>query len=249
MERSREDNRGHQVKIIVTQNVAGLVIGKGGSIIKALKEETGAYIDLTGLDQSPVQGERILTIKGTPEQRIEASRQIIIKIASDSGNMANTGLKYPSRSRDEDNYRNERDRHQKDGPFDSHRGRHQSNHGAAGVGNSFGNLEEVVQQLVGLAGQSQQLTTGVFDNINTKVQIQMEIPELLVGPIMGIQGSILQEFVQFSGAKIEFSRSELGMSHRTLTMLGDLNQTQIAYHLVNQKITQIRGELVASKCL
>jgi len=244
--RSRDDHRGQQVKMVVTQDVAGLVIGKGGSIIKAMKEETGAYIDLTGHDQSPVQGERILTIKGTPEQRIAASRQVISKIATNTSNMANTGLKYPSRSREEDsNYRNERDRFQTD---DRDRNHNNNLGGGLGVGNlhALGNLAEVAQQLVGLAGQTQQLTSGALDNIKTKVQIQMEIPELLVGPIMGIQGSVLQDFVQFSGAKIDFSRSELGLSHRTLTMHGDLNQTQIAYHLINQKITQIRNELTAN---
>lgn len=244
--RSRDDHRGQQVKMVVTQDVAGLVIGKGGSIIKAMKEETGAYIDLTGHDQSPVQGERILTIKGTPEQRIEASRQVISKIATNTSNMANTGLKYPSRSREEDNnYRNERDRFQSD---DRDRNHNTNIGGGLGVGNlhALGNLAEVAQQLVGLAGQTQQLTSSALDNIKTKVQIQMEIPELLVGPIMGIQGSVLQDFVQFSGAKIDFSRSELGLSHRTLTMHGDLNQTQIAYHLINQKITQIRNELTAN---
>merc|ERR1712183_682024 len=247
--RSRDDNRGQQVKIIVTQNVAGLVIGKGGSIIKALKEETGAYIDLTGLDQSPVQGERILTIKGTPEQRIEASRQIISKIASDNGNMANTHLKYSSTQHAEDDYRNDyRD--------DRGRDRYQSNGNMggldAGVSNSLGNplgnqlgnlgnLAEVAQQLIGLANGQTQVSPATLDNIKTTVHIRMEIPELLVAPITGIQGSILQEFVQFSGAQIDFSRSEYGVTHRLLTMRGDLNQTQIAYHLINQKITQIRN--------
>lgn len=256
--RTRDEHRGQQVKMIVTQNVAGLVIGKGGAIIKALKEETGAYIDLTGLDQSPVQGERILTIKGNTEQRVEAARQIISKIALDTGNMANTNLKYSSRGREEEDYRNDfrddRDRRHRDERDRGHQGGMDGGLlGANSLGaqlganlNNLGNLAEVAQQLVGLAQGQSQLTSGALDRIKTTVQIEMEIPEPIVNAISGIQGSVLQEFIQFSGAKIEFSRNDRGMSHRRLTIHGDLNQTQIAYHLINQKITLLRSELGAN---
>jgi len=249
--RSRDDVRGQQVKMIVTNNVAGLIIGKGGAIIKALKEETGAYIDVTGLHQSPVSGERILTIRGNTEQRIEAARQVISKIASDPGNMANTSLKYSHTSRETNNTHDYQSR-----GADHMLNRNQNAGGlqsmplgpqlGAGAINSLGNLAEVAQQLVGLSQGQSQTSSSSLDGIKTTVQIQMEIPELLVAPIVGIQGNTLKEFIQFSGARIDFSRSEVSISHRLLTIHGDLNQTQIAYHLINQKITQIRNELAAS---
>merc|ERR1712142_275689 len=96
---TKDDRRGNMVKMILPNITAGLIIGKGGATIKALKEESAAYIDLTGRDESPVQGERILTIKGNTEQRIDAARLVINKVASDPDNMANTSLKYSHRSR------------------------------------------------------------------------------------------------------------------------------------------------------
>merc|ERR1712183_324066 len=260
---TKDDRRGNMVKMILPNITAGLIIGKGGATIKALKEESAAYIDLTGRDESPVQGERILTIKGNTEQRIDAARLVINKVASDPDNMANTSLKYSHRTRGGDQPSRGGDQP----PRDDRRGgasRFHDNHREGGMGGAppppprnhpnvglgmaggaanLSGLAEVAQQLVGLAqGQSQNLA-GSIDGIKTTVQIQMEIPEVLVVPIVGINGNTLREFIQFSGAKIDFARSNLGLSHKLLTIHGDLNQTQIAYHLVNQKISQIRNEL------
>jgi len=256
--RTRDDHRGQQVKIILPNNTAGLIIGKGGETIKAMKEETKANILITGRDESPVHGERILIIKGNTEQRIEAARVVISKIASDPDNMANTSMKYSHRSRDDGNGQDSRDdrrmgRYQQDNRNNNSDILPNNQGGSLGMGgaanpNNLSNLAEVAQQLVGLAqGQGQgQTGSGSIEGIKTTVQIQMEIPELLVSPIMGIQGINLHEFMQFSGAKIEFARSNLSPSHKQLTILGDLNETQIAYHLVTQKITQVRNELLAA---
>jgi len=255
---TKDERRGGMVKMILPNITAGLIIGKGGATIKSLKEESSAYIDLTGRDESPVHGERILTIKGTTEQRIEAARLVINKVASDPDNMANTSLKYSHRARggEQRESRDSRDDrrggasrfhdNRKDGGMGNALPPHNANPVLGGIGGgaaNLTNLAEVAQQLVGLAQGQNQASAGTVDGIKTTVQIQMEIPEVLVVPIVGINGNTLREFIQFSGAKIDFSRSDLGMSHKLLTIHGDLNQTQIAYHLVNQKITQIRNEL------
>jgi len=264
---TKNEKRGNMVKMILPNITAGLIIGKKGATIKGLKEESSAYIDLTGRDESPVQGERILTIKGNTEQRLDAARLVINKVASDPDNMANTSLKYSHRGGNGDQpQRNDRrggdeqSRDQRRGGasrFDDNR--REGNMGGGvpqpprnptaglgmgGGGANLSGLAEVAQQLVGLAQQGQnQNIAGSIDGIKTTVQIQMEIPDVIVAPIVGINGNTLREFIQFSGAQIDFARSDLGLSHKLLTIRGDLNQTQIAYHLVNQKITQIRNEL------
>ena len=251
---TKDERRGNMVKMILPNITAGLIIGKGGATIKSLKEESSAYIDLTGRDESPVHGERILTIKGNTEQRIEAARLVINKVASDPDNMSNTSLKYSHRggrgaehhTRDSRDARDMRDERRKDGGMGNTSTSFSANPALAmgGGATNLSNLAEVAQQLVGLAqGHNQNSSQGSIEGIKTTVQIHMEIPEVLVVPIVGLNGNTLREFIQFSGAKIDFTRSEIGMSHKLLTIHGDLNQTQIAYHLVNQKITQIRNEL------
>jgi len=275
---TKNDRRGNMVKMILPNITAGLIIGKKGATIKSLKEESSAYIDLTGRDESPVDGERILTIKGNTEQRLDAARLVINKVASDPDNMANTSLKYSHRGRSGDQSSRDQRRGGDQPLRDQRRGgdqplRDQRRDGASrfndnrqgggiggaqqpplnpsvglgmgGGGANLSGLAEVAQQLVGLAqqGQQNQNVAGSIDGIKTTVQIQMEIPDVIVAPIVDINGNTLREFIQFSGAQIDIARSDLGLSHKLLTIRGDLNQTQIAYHLVNQKVTQIRNEL------
>ena len=76
----------------------------------------------------------------------------------------------------------------------------------------------------------------------------MEIPDILVGAILGKQGKTVHEFIQFSGARIQFSAKNdfaPGTTDRILTIQGDVNQTQIAYFLINQKIVQAETELAS----
>lgn len=118
--------------------------------------------------------------------------------------------------------------------------------GAAPVGLS--GITNNSQQLSN-AGRGQGSSSGsIINNIKTTVSIQMEIPDILVGAILGKQGKTVHEFIQFSGAKIQFSGKNdfaPGTTDRILTIQGDLNQTQIAYFLINQKIMQAENELAS----
>jgi len=246
--RGKDERRAQQIKIVMPNSTAGIIIGRNGATIKELQEETKAKIAIVGRDESSVRGERILTITGNTEQRIEAARQIISKIAADPENMANTTLKYShGSSHQHDNYGGKEGGYMYNQNNDANVP--QNSMPPAGPGGSYnagglGVLAKVAQQLVGGLSQSNTSTQNQ-NSIKTTVQIQMEIPEILVGPIVGPTGNNLLEFMQFSGAKIQFSHGN-DFGHKTLTIHGDLNQTQIGYHLVNQKITQIRTELAAT---
>merc|ERR1712013_153803 len=291
------------IKVLVPNDAAGAIIGKGGANLGDLKNRYGATIRISHNRESyPGTDERIVAltgevdhiidlhnyvidkvadargadgtkderrgnmvkmilpnitaglIKGNTEQRIEAARLVINKVASDPDNMSNTSLKYSHRggrgtehhTRDSRDARDMRDERRKEGGMGNTSTSFSANPALAmgGGATNLSNLAEVAQQLVGLAqGHNQNSSQGSIEGIKTTVQIHMEIPEVLVVPIVGLNGNTLREFIQFSGAKIDFTRSEIGMSHKLLTIHGDLNQTQIAYPLVNQKITQIRNEL------
>ncbi|XP_065661780.1 RNA-binding protein Pasilla [Hydra vulgaris] len=265
----RDEDRGQKVKIVCPNATAGLVIGRGGSTIKSLQEETKAKIMISGRDESKVMGERIITIAGNTEQRIEASRQVIGKIAADAENMSNKNLTYSGSGRNSNGVSNY-----------SHLGNNDIGQTLQGsfsaLGSMLGNLQhnQKSQQLLssltqnplallsqsGLAnqlglggsnsgggfGQMGQNFGSVTNQIKTTVSIQMEIPDVLVGAILGKHGKTVHEFIQFSGAKIQFSAKNdfaPGTTDRILTIQGDLNQTQIAYFLINQKIMQAENEL------
>ena len=283
-----DSERGQQVKIIVPNATAGLVIGRSGASIKSLQEDTGAKIMISGRDESKVEKERIITISGNDGQRLEASRAVISKIAADPENMLNKNLTYGGGSRgsegggsrgrkiDSRGYSNGADISSRSSMFGS------SDVGLPGnlsaLSSILGSMQQNPYKQNPLAGLSQQnalqaalgLTSSLggmsgmssfgsnplsamgaqmsnlASNIKTTVTIQMEIPDVLVGAILGKGGKTVNEFIQFSGAKIQFSAKNdfaPGTTDRVLTIQGDLNQTQIAYFLINQKISQAENDL------
>lgn len=294
--RLRDEERGQRVKIVVPNATAGLVIGRGGSTIKALQEETGAKIMISGRDEAKVAGERIITISGNTDNRIEATAKVISKVAADAENMANKNLTYSGSSA----LRNGGGTHALSSnatnlDINSHSlgnslsslqsviGNLQSQHHSVksnqshhllasitqnplsalqqsglvsqlGLGGTTMNSLSTQQQLASLSGLGGGAISGVgssgtlVNSIKTQVTIQMEIPDILVGAILGKQGKTVHEFIQFSGAKIQFSAKNdfaPGTTDRILTIQGDVNQTQIAYFLINQKILQAENELAS----
>ena len=59
-----------QVKILIPNSTAGMIIGKGGNYIKQMKEESGSYIQLSqkSNDASLQLQERCVTIIGTKKK-------------------------------------------------------------------------------------------------------------------------------------------------------------------------------------
>jgi len=185
-----------QVKIVLTNAAAGLLIGRGGLTIKAIQDESQAKISICNIELASVPGERVLTMSGTKEQRIEACRQIIDKISTDSSNMSNTKLKYMN--------------------------------GGIGL--------KAVQEI----GSMHQGMNSF--GITAKVEVQLEIPDVFVGAIMGKQGQNIYELSQRSGARFHFSdKNEYapGTTDRILKITGDMNQAQLAYNIVNEKVQQL----------
>jgi len=88
------EGRGEMAKIVVTNDSAGLLIGKRGATMKKITDQSGAKIMIADSIGDAVHGDRVLTVRGTAEQREEAVRQIIEKIAEEPSNMMNTRTKF-----------------------------------------------------------------------------------------------------------------------------------------------------------
>ncbi|XP_036398678.1 RNA-binding protein Nova-1 isoform X2 [Megalops cyprinoides] len=72
-----------QVKIIVPNSTAGLIIGKGGATVKAIMEQSGAWVQLSQKPDGINLQERVVTVSGEPEQSRKAVELIIQKIQED----------------------------------------------------------------------------------------------------------------------------------------------------------------------
>ncbi|XP_073417353.1 RNA-binding protein Nova-2-like [Dendrobates tinctorius] len=75
--------RAKQAKLIVPNTTAGLIIGKGGSTVRSIMEESGAWVQLSQKPAGPNLQERVVTVSGEPNQVQRAIRNIIHKARED----------------------------------------------------------------------------------------------------------------------------------------------------------------------
>lgn len=92
--RSRPEHQGDpdrekQMKVLVPNSTAGMIIGKGGSYVKLLQETSGAYVQLS--QKAKELQERCITVSGGLENNEKALEMILEKIAEDpsSGSCSN----------------------------------------------------------------------------------------------------------------------------------------------------------------
>lgn len=61
-----------QVKILVPNSTAGMIIGKGGNYIKQIKEQSGSYVQISQKAKELSLQERCITVVGESIQRLHA---------------------------------------------------------------------------------------------------------------------------------------------------------------------------------
>merc|ERR1712076_34885 len=83
-------------------------------------------------------------------------------------------------------------------------------------------------------------------NLKTKVEVKIEVPQVLVGPILGKQGQVIRDLAQRSGARFKFSDKNdytEGTTNRILTVTANtMNQAHTAYNLVNERVDEIQNQ-------
>jgi len=55
---------GVQVKVVIPNATIGMIIGKGGCYIKQIKDDTGAFVQISQKSTDAVLVERVVTIAG-----------------------------------------------------------------------------------------------------------------------------------------------------------------------------------------
>ncbi|CAL8109222.1 unnamed protein product [Calicophoron daubneyi] len=86
--------RHKQVKILVPNSTAGIIIGKGGSFIKEVKDSTGVFIQVSQKSKELNLAERCVTIAGELSQTYEAVAQLLVKIADDPQSSSCPNISY-----------------------------------------------------------------------------------------------------------------------------------------------------------
>ncbi|XP_043918474.1 RNA-binding protein Nova-1-like isoform X2 [Protopterus annectens] len=87
-------DRAKQAKLIVPNSTAGLIIGKGGATVKAIMEQSGAWVQLSQKPEGINLQERVVTISGEPEQNHKAVDIIVQKIQEDPQSSSCLNISY-----------------------------------------------------------------------------------------------------------------------------------------------------------
>ncbi len=90
--------------MLIPNTTAGLLIGKAGAYIKLIKDESGAFVQISS-KQTDLP-ERIVTIEGDSDKRNKALQMVIKKIADDPQHNSVTNLSYSSVATGMDSYGN-----------------------------------------------------------------------------------------------------------------------------------------------
>ncbi|XP_055587523.1 RNA-binding protein Pasilla isoform X2 [Uranotaenia lowii] len=76
-------DRDKQVKVLVPNSTAGMIIGKAGAYIKQIKEDSGSYVQISQKPKELTLQERCITIIGEKENNKIACKMILAKIVED----------------------------------------------------------------------------------------------------------------------------------------------------------------------
>lgn len=86
--------RARQVKIVVPNSTAGLIIGKGGAMIKSIMEQSGSRVQISQKSDGITLSERVITISGEGDNNRKAMSFIVNKIQEDPQSGSCNNLSY-----------------------------------------------------------------------------------------------------------------------------------------------------------
>jgi len=247
-------------KMLVYGSQAGCLIGKGGEIIKMIREGSGASVRVLSPDEVPICAEptdRVVQLTGEVSN-IRTCLQMISKQLRENppretrdqpqesaqaayrGGMPG-GMHEPYGMQPQAPYHQQYQQQQQQQlppappPLPI-----QQNYGTA----SQDYLQQGFQAM-GAAGGYQQMPTQAYPPAplapptasTTQVSSKMTIPNLSVGAVIGKGGSNISQVRQISGARVKVHEMEQGSQERVLEITGTNEQVMTAQQLVQAFIT------------
>lgn len=211
-----------EAKITIPAAAAGAVIGKGGSNMRNIVEDSGARVNMAGKDEALLTFERVISISGQTNQCVRATN-MIVNLLHEQDEVApfqNRGTSYSSQ------------------PFGGYSG---STRDSGGVRTYEGGARRGGDRPLGDRRDNRRRVGEHGDGDESPEilsTITLSVPNELVGNIMGRNGTTLREIIALSGARVTVSkREERGAgTNRTVTITGSPAATQSAHLFVTQRL-------------
>ncbi|XP_066409874.1 poly(rC)-binding protein 3 isoform X22 [Molothrus aeneus] len=192
------------LRLVVPASQCGSLIGKGGSKIKEIRESTGAQVQVAG-DMLPNSTERAVTISGTPDAIIQCVKQICVVMLEAYTIQGQYAIPHP------DVWMPVPRPVLMNSPFPMIPLRCWASCAENGDSSPQG------------AEQSRTLDVSLEDRAHM----------LLIGCIIGRQGTKINEIRQMSGAQIKIANATEGSSERQITITGTPANISLAQYLIN----------------
>uniref|UniRef100_A0A3B4H1R2 RNA-binding protein Nova-1-like n=1 Tax=Pundamilia nyererei TaxID=303518 RepID=A0A3B4H1R2_9CICH len=264
-------DRVKQAKLIVPNSTAGLIIGKGGATVKAVMEQSGAWVQLSQKPEGINLQERVVTISGEPEQNRKAVEIIVQKIQEDpqsssclnisysniTGPVANsnpTGSPYANSTEvmpaaaaaaaaTASSLLSGNDLLAITSALNT-LASYGYNTNSLGLGLNPAAASGVLAAVAANANPAAAAAANLLASYATKEVVEIAVPENLVGAILGKGGKTLVEYQELTGARIQISKKGEfipGTRNRKVTITGSQAATQAAQYLISQRITYEQG--------
>ncbi|XP_008562821.1 PREDICTED: poly(rC)-binding protein 1-like isoform X3 [Galeopterus variegatus] len=203
------------VRLAVPATQCGSLIGKGGCQIQEIHENTGAQVQVVG-DMLPNSTEHAITIAGMPQSVTECVKQICLvgpPLDADSIQGQHTIS-----------------------PLDLaklNQGARPQSHFATMHGGT---------RVAGIDSSSPEVK-GYWASLDVPTQTThgLNIPNNLIGRIIGRQGANINEIRQMSGAQIKIADPVEGSSGRQVTITGSAASISLAQYLINARLSSEKG--------
>lgn len=232
-EAADDEAKANQLKLIVPHISCGAIIGKGGSTIRALIEDSHAGIKLSSPEQAvPASQDRVVTVSGTLMEQLHAVALITKKILEDA-NYAQyaSGYSYTGivPQRMQQGLRRPFAVATPMAPFYN-----------AAPYNAF-LAEGLMAPYIAVHGAPLPLPTPMFVTSSPSSFITILVPDECVGAILGRGGKTISDIQQSNEVYIRISdRGDFapGTSHRKVTISGSPESIYAAQQIIIHKINE-----------
>ena len=194
-------------KLLIPTAASGLIIGRGGANIKSIGDASEARVQLSSKEEMNFTQERVMTVTGAVDACVSAVQMVIEKLMEDEeiSQYVNPTTNY-------------------DRLLNSGMGMFGGGQGApiASMGGQMYPSASYDRRRGGGGGGRSKIDTRIVDTlpggaetISAQTTINMSVPDALVGCILGMRGSTVNEIMKLTTAKVTISPR----SYTTLCLL------------------------------
>ncbi|XP_042534729.1 poly(rC)-binding protein 2-like isoform X1 [Dipodomys spectabilis] len=214
------------LRLVVPASQCGSLIGKGGCKIRQIRESTGAQIQMAA-DMLPNSTERAISIAGIPQSIIECVKQICMVMLESPPK----GITIPYRPKPSSSLAS----------FVGGQDRYSTG------SNTLTKMHPLAiqQSHFPMTNGNTGFRAGLNASAHTTYQ-ELNIPNDLIGCIIGRQGAKINEIRRMSGAQIKIANPVVGSPDRRVTITGSAASISLAQYLINVRLSSETNRMGSS---